>query len=78
MDTWLASGQAIVDAGGWAAFFALLVLVGVGLWRRWWVPGFWFTELEAEVKALRKTVLTLTAQVNRDRRSRRTDHPDAP
>lgn len=73
MDSWLEAGQSIVDAGGWAAFFGLLLLIGIGLWRRWWVPGFWFTELEAEVKALRKSVLTMTAELARERRRRRTD-----
>ena len=75
MDSWLALGQAITDAGGWAAFFGLVSLIGIGLWRRWWVPGFWHSELEAEVKQLRKTVLSMTAELARERRRRRDDAP---
>lgn len=73
MAEWLALGQSIIDAGGWAAFFALVSLTGVGLWRKWWVPGFWYSDIETEVKALRKTVLTMTAELARERRRRRTD-----
>lgn len=72
---WLALGQAITDAGGWAAFLALVVLVGIGLWRGWWVPGFWHRELEAEVRQLRQTVLRMTGELARERRRRRGDAP---
>lgn len=69
----LAIAKALSDLGGWTAFLALVVAIAVGLWRRWWVPGFLYVELEAEVKALRKTVARLTLRLARDRRQRRTD-----
>jgi hypothetical protein len=47
---WIAIGRAISDAGGWAAFLALIVLLGVGLMRRWWVPGWLFDRLEARAE----------------------------
>ena len=72
---WLAFGTAIDRAGGWAAFLGLIALIGIGLWRRWWVPGFWFTEVNDEVKALRKAVLSLTTELARERRRRRSDAP---
>lgn len=75
MAEWVGLGQALSEAGGWACFLLLVALIGIGLWRRWWVPGFWHTELEAEVKQLRKTVLDMTAQLARERRRRRTDAP---
>lgn len=75
MAEWLGIGQALSDAGGWAAFLTLVVLIGIGLWRRWWVPGFWHSELEVEVKELRARVLTMTAELARERRRRRTDVP---
>ena len=67
------------DIGGWAAFLGPGSLIGVGLWRRWWVPGFWYAEMEAEVKRLRPQVLRLTRIIDqreardRERNSRRTD-----
>jgi hypothetical protein len=73
VDWWVALGQTISEAGGWAAFLGLVCLIGVGLWRRWWVPGFLFVELEAEVKLLRKSIVSLTGQLARERRRRRTD-----
>jgi hypothetical protein len=73
MDWWVVVGKTIEDAGGWAAFLGLLSLIGLGLWRKWWVPGFLYVELEAEVKDLKKVVSRLTARLARERRQRGTD-----
>lgn len=73
MDWWVVLGKAIEDAGGWAAFLGLVSLIGLGLWRKWWVPGFLYTELEAEVKDLKKVVSRLTARLARERRRRDSD-----
>jgi hypothetical protein len=73
MDAWLSIGQAIEKAGGWAAFLGLVSIVGVGLWRRWWVPGFLYVEKEAEVKELQRAVARLTESLTRERRRRRSD-----
>lgn len=61
------------SAGGFALFLGLIVLIGVGLWRQWWVPGFWYRAKDAEVKELRIVVSRLTTQLNRERRRRGTD-----
>lgn len=74
MESWLALGQSITDAGGWAAFFGLVSLIGIGLWRGWWVPGFWYKERDADVKELRKALADQTAaELERERRRRRGD-----
>jgi hypothetical protein len=70
---WLAIGQAVSDLGGWTTSVVLVVLILVGLWRRWWVPGFLYAEMDAEVKLLRKSIVSLTGQLARERRRRRTD-----
>lgn len=32
--------QILADAGGWAAFVALVGVIGLGVIKGWWVPGF--------------------------------------
>ena len=43
-------GKAIVDIGGWAAFFALMALLAIGGVRRWWVFGWMYDRLEARAE----------------------------
>lgn len=47
---WIAIGRAISDAGGWAAFLALIVLIGVGGLRRWWVFGWMYDRQETRAE----------------------------
>lgn len=75
------------EVGGFALFLGLVALAGLGLWRRWWVPGFWFDEKDAALKAaldanhaLREANAELRAQnrelrgdLVRERRRRRDD-----
>lgn len=79
-----AIGGQLADLGGFALFLLLLVVIGVGLYRQWWVPGWLWRGLVAEnleqkgeLKAARQTVQTLTAQLARERERRATDRTDA-
>ena len=36
---WVKLGQTLLDAGGWAAFLSLVIVMAVGGYRRWWVWG---------------------------------------
>ena len=40
----VAVAHAISDLGGWGACLVGVVTAGVGLYRRWWVPGWTFTD----------------------------------
>ena len=79
-----ALGSQLADLGGFALFLLLLVVIGVGLFRRWWVPGWiasdWKDERDKardELEATRKTVTTLTVELARERRRRASDAPRA-
>lgn len=72
------------DAGAFVLFLALLLVVGIGLQRQWWVPGSQYRDLErreakaqAELDAKDKTIARLTLQLTRERRRRGTDSDDA-
>ena len=76
---------ALADLGGFALFMLALAIAGIGLYRRWWVPG-WIYEREvearkvAETQALRnaETLERLARSVARDPRLRRPGQaPDA-
>lgn len=41
----------LVEAGALTILVLLVVAIFVGLWRRWWVPGFWYDEKAADLKA---------------------------
>jgi predicted Na+-dependent transporter len=64
------------DAGGLVLFLALLILIGIGLWRGWWVPGPFYREKADAVKTLTATVERLTKALERERRRRSTDVRD--
>lgn len=72
----LATAQSLIDIGGWAAFLASWFVIGIGLYRKWWVLGIFYAPLEAEVKALREAVLKLSVRLAREGR-RRGDDVDA-
>jgi len=38
------------DAGGWAVFAFAVFWAGVGLVRKWWVPGFVYDELRERLR----------------------------
>ena len=69
----VATAQALADVGGWAAFLASWIVIGVGLYRKWWVLGIFYAPLEAEVKALREAVLNLSVRLARERGKRGDD-----
>lgn len=72
----IALGRAAADLGGFALFLVLLIVIGVGLWRRWWVPGWLYLEKASDVKDLTKAVERLTTELARERRRRSTDVRD--
>jgi hypothetical protein len=72
----LTFGQRIVDAGGWAAFFALLAFMGWGFYRGKFVLDWQYQQKVEEVKALTKSVARLTVELARERR--RKDPPRGP
>lgn len=46
----VAIAKSIADLGGWGAFLALVVLIGIGLMKRWWVMGWMYDRLEARAE----------------------------
>ena len=76
--------SAIADLGGFALFIGCILIGGIGLYRKWWVPG-WLYEREvearkvAETQALRnaETLEKLARAVARDPRLRNQRPPDA-
>lgn len=85
----LGFAQDLLNAGGWTVVVFLVATLLIGLWRRWWVPGFWFddkaTALKDAVEAnaglreanteLRVENARLRTEVVRERRRRRDDAP---
>lgn len=69
--------QAIQDLGGWGAFLLVVVIAAVGLYRQWFVLGYMYRDWRDEALAGRKTIATLSARLGRERRSRKSDPPDA-
>jgi len=64
---------ALSDAGGWAAFVALVIAAGLGVVRGWWVPGFVYrrevtradtmtSQLERNTDALKDLAADLTGR----------------
>jgi hypothetical protein len=49
-----ALGQALADIGGFALFLLTVVTAGIGLFRRWWVPG-WVLDREVEARKIAET-----------------------
>jgi uncharacterized membrane protein YciS (DUF1049 family) len=49
-----ALGSQLADLGGFALFLLLVVVIGVGLIRRWWVPG-WVYQQERDARAVAET-----------------------
>lgn len=56
--------KSIADAGGWAAFVALVMAIGMGVVRKWWVPGWLFDREIKASEALRETNAALTKALN--------------
>jgi hypothetical protein len=52
----VAVGKALADAGGWAAFLVVVVVVAIGSHRklRWWVPG-WIYDDERHQRRISET-----------------------
>ena len=75
-----ALGKQLADLGGFALFLLHIAIDGLGLLRQWWVPGWLYRALEAEVvdlrkenRELRKTVTLLTGQLASERKRRSSD-----
>jgi cytoskeletal protein RodZ len=43
-----AIGGQLADLGGFALFLLLLVVIAVGLFRQWWVPGYMYRQERAD------------------------------
>jgi hypothetical protein len=44
--------KALADAGGWTVALTTWVFIAIGLWKRWWVPGWlWFQERTERLKS---------------------------
>lgn len=78
-----ALGRTLADIGGMALFLLHISVDGVGLLRKWWVPGWLYAERTAErdaaqleLKQATKTIGQLTLQLSRERKRRSSD-PDA-
>jgi hypothetical protein len=56
-----ALGQALADIGGFALFLLTVVTAGIGLFRRWWVPG-WLFDREVEARKIAETQATRNAE----------------
>lgn len=46
-----AFSSSLIEAGGWAVVVLIVTAILVGLWKKWWVPGFWHDEKDAALKA---------------------------
>ena len=67
--------RTLADLGGFALFLLLIVVIGVGLFREWWVPGYLYqrerharelAETQAERNA--KSIAELAKWVSSERR----------
>ena len=65
----------LVDLGGWTVCVFMVITAFVGLFRQWWVPGYFYkherdSRLAAETQAERNAVslAAIAKAVNRDRR----------
>ncbi len=47
-----AAAKLLADAGGWAVVVAILIAVGAGAVRGWWVPGFVYRREVARADAM--------------------------
>jgi hypothetical protein len=47
---WLKLAEALVNGGAVVMLVALVIVVFVGLYRRWWVPGWMFDRSEARAE----------------------------
>ena len=48
-----ADAKALVDLGSTVILVLLIILIFVGLFRRWWVPGYLYDELREDWRKLR-------------------------
>ena len=47
------AARQLADLGAWPLLVLLVALIFIGLFRKWWVPGYWYEELRADWKILR-------------------------
>ena len=80
-----AVGSQLADLGGFALFLLLLVVIGIGLYRQFWVPGWVYRQAldrldKAETAAIRnaEAIEKLTRAVNRERTRTGGGSPDGP
>jgi hypothetical protein len=71
------TAQALADAGGWTAFIALILFIGLALWKQWWVPGWAYrqeredrqkadAQLDRNTKAIRDLTISHRANALRE------------
>lgn len=73
-------GKALADLGGFALFLLVVVVAAVGLYKRWFVPGWIYEQerearlqAEADLRANNSTLAEILRLVKRGRRSAETD-----
>lgn len=54
----------LVRAGGWTLFVFTIVVIGIGVLRQWWVPGWIYTRSEARNDRLEAALEKLTDSVD--------------
>lgn len=59
--------RSLSDLGGLGLFILVVAVAAIGLWRKWWVPGWMYSDVESENRLLRTTVERLTDQLTRER-----------
>lgn len=71
-------GSQLADIGGFALFLLTVAIAGIGLFRRWWVPG-WMFDREVEARRTAETQATRNAEaLERLARVVSGDHDDRP
>lgn len=77
--------QQLVDLGSTVMLVLLVILIGVGLFREWWVPG-WLYRRERTAREVADTqaernatsLAAIAKALSRERRSRVSGAPDEP
>lgn len=68
-------GQQLADLGGFALFLLVVIVAAVGLFRKWWVPGWVYQGLLDDWKVMRdqgdRNAKALEAMADRERERQR-------
>lgn len=55
--------DALVRAGGWTLFVTTIIAIGIGVLRRWWVPGWIYMRSERRLERVEAALDKLTDAV---------------